>query len=284
MSFPQQTLQIDESAIRIYLFDEVYPARAAEEQAEKKKLSAFGMLAKFNPLNRPRDDTVFLSRKEFRLEPFWHVTSTRSVDYTTQMTYPVPVHNPYAHKVELNGEQYEVTRQGDKARIDLAVTEMCHRKMAFDQFSDGLGRDIKPGTLDGYRTKYKFSEVEQIEREELIKPTVPQQAALLAASTALNGNSINAHHIQSDTIVVERLHLYWRPVFAFEFIWSTADKRGVIEVNGLTGEVSENGQWFKDKLSKVMTREMLLDAGSELAGAVVPGGGIAVKIIGKLTE
>ncbi|HOI67894.1 MAG TPA: hypothetical protein PLD03_14985, partial [Thiomonas arsenitoxydans] len=84
--------------------------------------------------------------------------------------------------------------------------------------------------------------------------------------------------------VVERLHLYWRPVFAFEFIWSTADKRGVIEVNGLTGEVSENGQWFKDKLSKVMTREMLLDAGCELAGAVVPGGGIAVKIIGKLTE
>ncbi len=33
-----------------------------------------------------------------------------------------------------------------------------------------------------------------------------------------------------------------------------------------------------------MTREMLLDAGCELAGAVVPGGGIAVKIIGKLTE
>lgn len=284
MSIPQQSVQLDESAIRIYLFDEVYPARAAEEQAEKKKLSAFGMLAKFNPLNRPREDTVRLSRKEFRLEPFWHVTATRGVDYTTQMTYPVPVHNPYAQKVALDGQHYEVTRQGDKARIDLSVTEICHRKMAFDQFSDGLGREIKASVLDTYRTKYKFTEVEQLEREELVKPMVSQQAALLAASTALNGNGINAHHIQSDGIVVERLHLYWRPVFAFEFMWSSADKRGVIEVNGLTGEVSENGQWFKDKLSKVMTREMLLDAGSELAGVLVPGGGIAVKIVGKLTE
>jgi hypothetical protein len=284
MSIPQQSVKLDESAIRIFLFDEVYPARAAEEQAEKKKLSAFGMLAKFNPLNRPREDTVRLSRKEFRLEPFWHVSATRSVDYTTQLTYPVPVHNSYAQRIELDGKHYEVTRQGDKARIDLSVTEICHRKMTFDQFFDGLGRDIKPSVFNGYRTKYKFVDSEHIEHEQLVKPTVSQQAALLEANTNLNANTINAHHIESDTITVERLHLYWRPVFAFEFIWSSADKRGVIEVNGLTGEVSENGQWFKDKLRKVMTREMLLDAGSELAGALVPGGGVAVRIVGKLTE
>ena len=100
------------------------------------------------------------------------------------------------------------------------------------------GGSTEPEVLDTYRTKYKFTEVEHLEREELVKPMVSQQAALLAASTALNGNGINAHHIQSDGIVVERLHLYWRPVFAFEFMWSSADKRGVIEVTGLTGEVS----------------------------------------------
>ncbi len=284
MTVPQQTLQIDPAAIRIYVFDEVYPARAAEEQAEKKKLSAFGLLAKFNPLNRPREDTVRLARKEFRLEPFWHVSATRSVDYTTQVTYPVAVHNPYAQKVDVDGKPYEVTRQADKARIDLAVTEICHRKMQFDELIDGLGRDIKPATLDAYRSKYKFNEVENIEREELVKPTVAQQAALLRASTQLNGNAINAHHIASDQVVIDRLHLYWRPVFAFEFVWSSADKRGVIEVNGLTGEVVENGQWFKDKLAKVMTRDMLIESGAEIAGAVVPGGGVAVKLIGRLTE
>src|SRR5690606_37300635 len=34
-------------ANKIFVFDEVYPFRAAQEQAEKKKLGAFGMVAKF---------------------------------------------------------------------------------------------------------------------------------------------------------------------------------------------------------------------------------------------
>jgi len=86
--FEQQTLQIGfiEQAHRIYLFDEVYPLSAAKEQAEKKKLAAFGMLAKFNPLNRPREDTVMLTRHELRLEPFWHIVAQRQVDYEARVT------------------------------------------------------------------------------------------------------------------------------------------------------------------------------------------------------
>jgi len=57
----------------------------------------------------------------------------------------------------------------------------------------------------------------------------------------------------------------------------------VIEVDGLTGEVIENGQWFKDKIGTIATREMLFEAGAEIAGALVPGGGFAVKVIGKMT-
>ena len=86
-----QALQIGfiEQAHRIYLFDEVYPLSAAKEQAEKKKLAAFGMLAKFNPLNRPREDTVMLTRHELRLEPFWHIVAQRQVDYEARVTYAV---------------------------------------------------------------------------------------------------------------------------------------------------------------------------------------------------
>ena len=100
-----QALQIGfiEQAHRIYLFDEVYPLSAAKEQAEKKKLAAFGMLAKFNPLNRPREDTVMLTRHELRLEPFWHIVAQRQVDYEARVTYPVPVHNPHALGVSLAG-------------------------------------------------------------------------------------------------------------------------------------------------------------------------------------
>ena len=65
-----QGVQIEQSAVRILLFEEVYPARAAQEQAEKSKLNAFGTLARLNPLNRPKADTVLLSKWELRYEPF----------------------------------------------------------------------------------------------------------------------------------------------------------------------------------------------------------------------
>ena len=99
----------------------------------------------------------------------------------------------------------------------------------------------------------------------------------------LSSEAINAHEIQHDFIAIEKAHLYYRPVFAFEFAWTTEDRVGVIEVDGLTGEVIENGQWFKEKMETILTREMLFEASAELAGVIVPGGSLAVKVIERIT-
>lgn len=270
-------------AQRIFLFEEVYPFRAAQEQAEKKKLNAFGF-AKFNPLNRPRDETVQLSRKEMRLEPFWHIVAQRSIDYTCQLTYQVPVHNAYAQTLQVDGREYEVARQKDKARIDFVAIERCHRKIHFDRFIDGMQRDIKPAVLKTYLDRYKFAEAERVGAAELLRPLVSMTAAKQEATAKLTSEAVNALEIQSDATIFERTHLYWRPVFAFEFRWGTPDRIGVIEVDGLTGEVVENGRWFKDKLEEVLTREMLVDIGADVAGSFIPGGGAAVKLLNKLTE
>ncbi len=280
----QQTVQHPDSATKIFLFEEVYPLRAAQEQAEKKKLSAFGMFAKFNPLNRPKDETVQLSRQELRWEPFWHIVAKRSIDYSCQLTYQVPVHNPFAQSLQIEEKVFEVARQKDKARIEFVALEHCHRKIQFDQLIDGMQRDIKPSVFEQYISKYKYAEAEQVERRELLKPLVPMAAAKQIAGAHLTGQAVNAFEIHGDHIEFENTHMYMRPVFAFEFRWSSADKVGVIEVDGLTGEVAENGRWFKDKMNKILTRETLVDLGAEVAGCFVPGGGVAVKLIGKMTE
>ena len=279
-----QAVLHEDGASRIFVFDEVYSFRASQEQAEKKKLGAFGMMAKFNPLNRPREDTVQLSRQELRYEPFWHVQAKRSVDYTSQLTYQVPVHNPYAQSVEIEGRAFEVARLKDKPRIELVALERCHRKMQFDRLVDGLGRDIKPAVLDGYLRKYKFSEVERLDRPELVKPLVSMVTAKEQAKAELNREAVNATEIQDDRIDFERTYLYARPVFAFEFRWSSADRVGVIEVDGLTGEVAENGHWFGEKVNRAVTREMLIELGAEVAGTFVPGGRTAVKMIARLAD
>lgn len=280
----QQVISHSVEANKIFLFDEVYPFRAAQEQAEKKKLSAFGMMAKFNPLNRPREETVQLSRHEMRLEPFWHVAAMRSIDYSCQATYQVPVHNAYAQSLHFEGSTFEVTRQKDKARIEFVATERCHRKIRFDRMIDGMQRDIKQGVFDAYIKKYKFTEFDAVERPEILRPLVSLAAAIQMANAALNGEAVNAFEIDHDRIEFERTHMFLRPVFAFEFRWAPADKVGVIEVDGLTGEVVEDGRWFKDKLNRIMTRDMLVEVGAELASSIVPGSGAAVKLIGRMTE
>lgn len=280
-----QTMHFDPaSAGKILVFDEVYPFRAAQEQAERKKLSAFGMLAKLNPLNRPKDATVQLARQELRLEPFWHIAAKRSVDYTCQLTYQVPVNNPYAQTLTMEGRVFDVARQKDKARIEFVALEQCHRKIEFNRFLDGMQRSTKSAVLEAYIGKYKYTEVESLERPGVLKPLLSLAGAMQQASASLTGEAVNAFEIQSDSIDFDRAYMYLRPVFAFEFKWTTADKVGVIEVDGLTGEVVENGDWFKDKVNKIITRETLVDLGAEVAGSLIPGGGIAVKLIGKLSE
>lgn len=274
----------DANASRIFVFDEVYPRRAAQEQAEKKKLGAFGMLAKLNPLNRPKDETVLLVREELRYEPFWHIRAVRSLDYTCQVTYPVPVHNPYAQQVQVQGLSFDVARQKDRARIEMLALERCHRKIPYEAHLDGLGRAVKGEVLRDYIARYKFTEREVVEDPRLVKPQITLQGAIQRAKAELAREAVNATEIGADELLFECTYLYARPVFAFEYRWAPADRTGVIEVDGLTGEVVENGRWFVDKLSQKLTRDRLIDLGAEVASLALPGAGLVVKAVGYATD
>ncbi len=116
----EPTINPDSSVYRILYFEEVYPSRAAEEQAEKSKLAAFGTLARLNPLNRPKADTVHLSKWELRYEPFWHLVARREIDYLHEAVYPLQITNPYARKVEIAGTAFEILpNSASKPRIDV---------------------------------------------------------------------------------------------------------------------------------------------------------------------
>lgn len=279
----QTRVELNSIANKIFMFDEVYPYRAAQEQAEKKKLNAFGIFAKLNPLSRPKPETVLLAKEALRFEPMWHVNARREVDYSCELTYPVAVNNPHAQSVTLDGKSYEVTRQNNRAKVELQINENCFRKIDYTANIDGLQRDIKPAVLASYIQRYKYTEVAEVQNEDALIPQVPLVSVLQQATAHLHGEAINAHTIISDILSIEKAHLFFRPVFAFEYIWTSADKKGVIEVDGLTGEVMENGQWFKDKMNRVMTREMLFELGGELAGTLIPGAGVAVKAIDLLS-
>lgn len=280
----QSDIHLDPTATRILVFEEVYQARAAQEQAEKSKLDAFGTLARFNPLNRPKPDTVLLSKWELRYEPFWHVVARRELDYSHDANYSVPITNAHAQRVEIAGRSFEVLSPGNKPRIELPCSEACHRKVEATVHQDGLKRQVKPAALQAYIEKYKAVEQEQLSLAGAIEPTLSSAAAMQMALSRLAGEAIDASAIHEDRYVFDKLHLYYRPVYAFEYAWNPAGKIGVIEIDGLTGNVVASGEWFRDKIDRVMTRDMLFDLGAEVASAAIPAGGIAVKVLQKLTQ
>lgn len=275
-------IAFSESAAKVFVFDQVYPLSAAAEQAKQKKLNAFG-LHRFNPFNHPKENTVLQTKHELRYEPFWYVAACREVDFLREINYQLEIGNPYAHRVLLNGSEYAVTASGKKRSISIEATEYCHRKIDYVDHLDGLNREIRKSRLENYVANYKCEEQAELRLPEAVALQLRAPTLRQEVDRILSGEVINAHEVQRDVSTLEKTYLYWRPVFAFEFVWTTEDKVGVIEVDGLTGEVSENGQWFKDKIETIATREMLFEVGAELAGAIVPGGGIAVRVVEKLT-
>ena len=263
------TLKILEDAKKVYIFEPVYDISAATEQANKKKLDAFGMMAKFNILNKPKDEAVHAARSELRYEPFWFIDSNRRVDYKLLLERKLEVDDEYANSILIDGKNYEIFEDSKKSFVSndkrystLNVQYNCNREIKYKTYIDGLGRNIKSENYEKLfkNSNYKFKEVEDLTNiDNIINPTFSFSSAIEEMKNSLLREKIISHEILTDDAIVDKIYLYFRPVYAFEFIWSNENKVGIIEIDGLNGEISEKGVWLKDRVSKVMTRDMFFD-------------------------
>ena len=288
------TLKILEDAKKVYIFEPVYDISAATEQANKKKLDAFGMMAKFNILNKPKDEAVHAGRSELRYEPFWFIDSNRKVDYKLLLERKLEVDDEYATSILIDGKTYEIFEDSkksfvynDKRYSTLNVQYNCNREIKYKTYIDGLGRNIKSENYEKLfkNSNYKFKEVEDLTNiDNIINPTFSFSSAIEEMKNSLLREKIISHEILTDDAIADKIYLFFKPVYAFEFIWSNENKVGIIEIDGLNGEISEKGVWLKDRVSKVMTRDMFFDIGGEIANGMVPGGGVVVKMIDRMTK
>ena len=288
------TLKILEDAKKVYIFEPVYDISAATEQANKKKLDAFGMMAKFNILNKPKDEAVHAARSELRYEPFWFIDSNRKVDYKLLLERKLEVDDEYANSILIDGKTYEIFEDSKKSFVSnekrystLNVQYNCNREIKYKNYIDGLGRNIKSENYEKLfkNSNYKFKEVEDLTNiDNIINPTFSFSSAIEEMKNSLLREKIISHEILTDDAIADKIYLFFKPVYAFEFIWSNENKVGIIEIDGLNGEISEKGVWLKDRVSKVMTRDMFFDIGGEIANGMVPGGGVVVKMIDRMTK
>lgn len=245
-------------------------ADRAKEKAWEQKLTAFGTFSKF--LMRPKGEEIQVSLVELRFQPFWHAASHKRFRYNRRAKYQVPVQAD-VQTVEIAGQTYTPVQ----GTFTLQGMDHCLLEERHEIFLDALTGEV--------RDLHQYLAFDRITPENatppagiaLVHPEVPATAAVRRVlGDVLHPPS--AEQVLEEEVVVDRLDLYYRPVYAFEYVWEAKGKRATVEVDGLTGEFTATGKAFGGQLKHILNREVLFDIGAETINLVVPGGAIALKL------
>lgn len=263
---------------RICVFDDVLHEDVAQSLAEKDKAQAFGMLARMKVWDRPKEADIALHSTEKRYEPFWHLEATRSTRYDKKTCYSVPLANPHVRNVELLGQ---TCTPDARHALKLAAVEHCNGVLTLSEYFDGMSREVSGRSLPDYASHFAYHQVEASSEPHFIVPTVTASFLIQEMKSRLM-KPLDADEILEDLIEVVSITLFYRPIYAFDFVWK--ERHGVIEVDGLNGRVNREGRMLSGKLRALGSRDALFDLGVELASAIVPGGGVLLRMVDKLAR
>jgi hypothetical protein len=259
----------------------VLPVKVTQDQARERaweqKLNAFGTLAKF--LMRPKSEDIQVSLLELRYQPFWHATSHKRFRYDRRAQYAVPVLGD-VQTVEIAGQTY-TPAQG---KLTLQGMDHCLLDERHEIFLDALSgeaQDLRPylafDRIDG-------SSGGTLPNDLALAPPAVRASVVVRQVLGDVLHPPSADQILEEEVVVDCLDLYYRPVYAFAYVWQAKDKRVTVEVDGLTAEFKSTGKAFGSQLKRVLNREVLFDIGAETINLVVPGGAIALKLTKAVAE
>lgn len=243
------------------------------ERALAKRADAFGQLIKF--MQRPKPDEIEITETQKRYEPFWYGLARATYKYDRRHHYEVPV-APEVRAVTFYDHQHPV----DKGHsFSLEALEHCEEELTRELMLEpqhGTERDFK---------KYLAFEHKDVENLEALKdehtvvvPPEVRSSFLVGKLTQELMKTIQADTIHEQRIEVEQVTLFLRPVYAFEFLWKSRDKRQVIEMDALTGESRAEPGQMKKQIVSVLENDDLFDIGADAVGTFVPGANIVIKL------
>jgi hypothetical protein len=245
------------------------------EKALAKRVDAFGQMAKF--IQRPKPEDIDIATTQKRLEPFWFASATARYVYDRRATYRVPV-SPEVQSVKVNGNEYVVS--GDKARTyTLEGLEHCVEETRRETLLDAVtGKEVK---FEKYLAfpKSVAPDIAALEQGgTLVIPPQVRGSFVVRKLVSLLMRTFQADNIQEEKIDVAEVTLYYRPIFAIEYVWKAKDKKQVVEFDGLTGDLRAESGEIKKKVVGVLENDALFDIGADAVGTIFPGVNVAIKL------
>jgi hypothetical protein len=257
---------------------QILPSLSEQEiqnRISDQRMDAFGIGARL--MQRPRPSEILIAKSQKRYEPFWYGVAHAVYRYDRHSTQHVPV-APEVASVTLF--EQEVPVKGERIRaFSVDVVEHC-----VDDFRRYLMLDAETGEERDYSRymNFKTAPVEDLEALQADDALViyPEIKSSFVAGKLVQSSikTVQADKIEEERIDLEYLVLYYRPVYAYEYHWTTKDKRVVVEFDPLMNIFRTEGGQFKQQLRKVLANDTLFDIGADAIGTVVPGANLAVKL------
>jgi hypothetical protein len=274
--------------MEIYLADEQayhfvprFTLEVARDRVEQKKTGLVaGTLGSL--FSRPDPGDIQLSSIENRLEPYWTISAAARTVFDRTRAFTVPVSGPDVQRVKIFGQEVLVDKKVKEGpAFSLEGVESCLEERRAARSFDGLTGE----KFDAEKFK-AFPKTVIVDLDSFSSPeavVIPPQVRAAAVVRQVLAEVIrpvqSAQVIHEETVHVEAIELNFRPVYAFEYEWAAKGKRVVIEFDALTGEMTAGGKKLSAQIKGMVSRDLLFDITADAAGMLVPGGGIAVKLV-----
>jgi hypothetical protein len=284
----------------IYTLNPTLDFEAAEQQAIDKRINtvAGGLGGLFS---RPKPEEVDLVYKEIRYESFWHAVCNVRYVFERNKDFTVPVTGVEVRTVTILGQEFEIAAQqaqpaqsggflsqlgqqiglGNTVRtFTLAGVEHCIDENRQVQYLDAVtGQALQVGADFVQKDKTEVTDLTPLSTGDVLV-VVPQLSAAKIARSVLASmiKPIQADKILEETVAIETLDLYFRPIYAFEFAWKPKNKTGVAEFDAVTG-VMISGKALHTKSDRDITRESLFDINAETVTSLIPAAAGNVQLV-----
>ncbi len=263
---------------KAFLLPEIITPEQARERAWDKKVAAFasGITSIFS---RPKSEEIEVTYSEKRYEPFWFIQCQGHYIYDRSVRFPVKAGGPEVKSVTVDGQDFCLVddKKFGPNTFFLPGIEHCHEDHRKEVYCDGMTGE-----------RQDLSALLRCPRQEIALDSFTPDGIVVApdirASFVVRQllqemiKPVQADKIIEEQVVIERLELYYRPLYAFEYKWIPKERVAVAEFDGLSGQMRTGGKTLRQSLGGKLSRDLLFDLGADVLGMVVPGGSIAVKL------
>ena len=252
-----------------------YSPEQVQETALAKRADVFGQVVKL--IQRPKPEDVEITAIQKRLEPFWFAVASARYVYDRRHTYTVEA-PPEVRSVTIYGNDLAATGERSHS-FQLEAVDHCVEEFRRELVLDAM--QGKEADLSKYLNYPQQTALDMAALEQggvMVVPPEVRGSFVVRKLAALLIKTFQADQIYEEKIDVEQVTLFFRPVYAIEYVWKPKQKKQGMEFDALTGEFKAEAGDIKKHVRRVLENDTLFDIGADAIGTILPGANVAIKL------